>query len=132
MSGISNLDQLLTHMSPKLIDGDFVFISKPNSSYGSHSELESIAAVLEPEGLTLIIPQNKADQHNIPYDGVYKMITLEIHSSLEAVGLTAAFATKLTEHNISANVVAGFYHDHIFVQASAADRAIAALKELSQ
>lgn len=132
MSGIENLDQLLKHMSPNLKDGEFVFISQPNGRYGSHPELEPIAAVLEAEGLTLIIPQSKADQHNLPYDGVYKMITLEVHSSLEAVGLTAAFATKLTEHNISANVVAGFYHDHIFVQTSAADRAITALKELSQ
>ncbi|MEM9776200.1 MAG: ACT domain-containing protein [Chloroflexota bacterium] len=131
MSGVTNLSQLLAHMSPKLIDGDFVFISKPNSSYGSHIELEPVAAVLEPEGLTLIIPQNKADEHHISYEGIYKMITLEVHSSLEAVGLTAAFATKLAEHHISANVIAGFYHDHIFVQASAAARAIAALKELS-
>ncbi|MEM8863155.1 MAG: ACT domain-containing protein, partial [Chloroflexota bacterium] len=130
-SGIKNLDKLLKNMSPTLQEGVFVFISLTEGTIGSYDELNPIAAVVEPEGLTLVIPQDKADQHQISYDGVYKMITLEVHSSLEAVGLTAAFATKLAEHHISANVIAGFYHDHIFVQASAAARAIAALKELS-
>jgi len=60
------------------------------------------------------------------------MITLDIHSSLEAVGLTAAFATALGNEGISANVVAAYYHDHIFVPAVDAGRAVAALQALSQ
>ena len=60
-----------------------------------------------------------------------RQITLTIHSSLEAVGLTGAFATELARHGISANVVAGFYHDHIFVGAADADRAMAALTDLA-
>jgi len=61
-----------------------------------------------------------------------RQITLTVHSSLEAVGLTAAFATELTRHGISANVVAGYYHDHIFVGAGDAERAVAALQGLSE
>lgn len=60
-----------------------------------------------------------------------RQITLTVHSSLDAVGLTAAFATELTRHGISANVVAGYYHDHIFVAEKDAERAVAALEALS-
>jgi hypothetical protein len=129
MSGILNLNQLLKEMSPVLQDGRFVFCSFPGGRYGDHAHLIPIASIVESEGLTLVIPQEKADAFEIPYDGVYKAITLEVHSSLEAVGLTAAFATKLGEHNISANVIAGYFHDHIFVQAAKADQALLALGE---
>ncbi len=130
MSGITNLKQLLKKMSPELQDGEFIFASFQSSTYGDHAHLQPVAAVLESEGLTLVIPLEKAAEHGLAYDGIYKMITLQIHSSLEAVGLTAAFATKLGEHGISANVIAGFFHDHIFVQANKADAAVEALKEL--
>ncbi|WP_238326176.1 ACT domain-containing protein [Marinomonas sp. S3726] len=53
---------------------------------------------------------------------------MTVHSSLDAVGLTAAVATKLAEHDISANVIAAYYHDHIFVQKEKADAALQALK----
>jgi hypothetical protein len=59
------------------------------------------------------------------------MISLDVHSSLEAVGLTAAFATALGNEGISANVIAAYYHDHIFVPTADAERAVAALKALS-
>ena len=131
MSGILDLKQLLKDMSPVLQDGVFVFCTFPESRYGDHAHLEPVASVAEAEGLTLVIPHAKADQFEIAYEGVYKMITLEVHSSLEAVGLTAAFATKLGEHGISANVIAGYYHDHIFVQAAKAELAVKALREFN-
>ena len=66
---------------------------------------------------------------NINYESVYKLISLNVHSSLDAVGLTAAFSTKLAEKNISANVVAAYYHDHIFVPEEKAEQALAAISE---
>lgn len=131
MSGILDLTQLLKNMSPVLQGGLFVFCTFPESHYGDHAHLEPVVAAVEVEGLTLVIPQAKADQFQIAYEGLYKMITLEIHSSLEAVGLTAAFATKLGEHGISANVIAGYFHDHIFVQADKAELALKALSEFN-
>jgi len=131
MNGEKNLKNLLTTMSPNLIAGDFVFCSFENANYGDHADLKPIAAFSENEGLTLVIPKLKADEHGMKYESVFKCITLSVHSSLDAVGLTAAFSNKLTEHGISANVIAGYFHDHIFVQAEHAENAIAALNELA-
>ena len=132
MTGEQNLATLLTSLSPQLLDGEYVFCTFKRAQYGEYSELAPIAAVQEVEGLSLIIPKAMADANNIAYDTVFRGITLTVHSSLDAVGLTAAFATQLTQHGISANVIAGYYHDHIFVQSEHADRAMAALQELSQ
>ena len=131
MSGETNLEKLLASMSPTLNDGEYVFCCFEHACYGDHSEMEPIAAFSEGEGLTLVIPKSKADSLGLSYESAFKSITLTVHSSLEAVGLTAAFSSKLTEHNISANVIAGYYHDHIFVQTANAERALAALRELS-
>ena len=132
MTGEKDLHKLLQNMSPELIDGDFVFCSFRNARYGDHPGLQPIACVAESEGLTLVVPKDRADDHGIDYESVFRCISLKVHSSLDAVGLTADFATKLGEHGISANVIAGFYHDHIFVQSDLAEAAIAAIGELSR
>ena len=118
-------------MAPELIEGEFVFCSFDSARYGDHAELAPLASMPEQEGLTLVIPAAQADEHGITYDTAFRCITLQVHSSLEAVGLTAAFSDKLTEHGLSANVIAGFYHDHIFIQSDVADHALAALRELA-
>ena len=131
MSGEKNLDKLLNGMSPILLAEAYVFCSFEKANYGDHIDLEPIGAVMESEGLTLVIPKTKADEHGIGYKSAYRCITLNIHSSLDAVGLTAAVSTKLAENDISANVLAGYFHDHIFVQSELAEKAIAAINELS-
>ena len=75
---------------------------------------------------TLIVSVDAADKAQLAYESTFKQITLTVHSSLDAVGLTAAVSTKLTSHGISANVVAAYYHDHIFVQTEKADKALLA------
>ena len=130
MTGEIELKKLLATMSPALITGEFVFLTFENAGYGDHADLHPIAAFTEAEGLTLVIPKSEADSHALSYESVFKQITLRVHSSLDAVGLTAAFSQKLAEHGISANVIAGYFHDHIFVQIKDAQKAIAALSEL--
>lgn len=132
MPGEKNLDTLLALMSPNLIDGEYVFCNFKNAGYGSHSDLEPIASFMESEGLTLVIPKAKANERSLSYESVFKCITLSVHSSLDAVGLTAAFSQKLADDGISANVIAGYYHDHIFVQKEQAARAVEALKEFAR
>jgi len=132
MTGEYDLQKILTSLSPELSGGQFVFCSFPTARYGDFADLAPIAAINETEGLTLIIPKTVADKHNLGYESSFSCITLRIHSSLTAIGLTAAFSTSLAEQGISANVVSGYYHDHIFVQSEHAERAIEALESLSQ
>lgn len=114
------------------MDGEFVFCTFQNARYGDHEDLDPLAAIRESEGLTLIIPRSSADERGLGYESIFKGITLRVHSSLDAVGLTAAFSRKLAEHGISANVVAGYFHDHLFVQRELAERAIEALHALAR
>ena len=86
----------------------------------------------EAEGITVIIPRQKADAAALPYSVVCAWITLTVHSSLEAVGLTAAVSKTLTEENISCNVVAAYYHDHIFVPVKDVQRAMTALEKIGE
>ena len=123
---------MLATLEPHLHEEEFVFCTMENGRYGDHPELQPIASFMEAEGLTLVIPKHRADEHGVLYEAVFNCITLTVHSSLEAVGLTAVIATKLTEHNISANVIAAYYHDHVFVQNGRANAALAALHELVQ
>lgn len=129
MNGGTDLSSLLANLTPELVEGEFVFLTRP---YGSSedSNLEPIATFREREGLTLIVARSAAENAGESYAGVFRMITLQVHSSLEAIGLTAAVSTKLTEKKISANVIAAFHHDHVFVPVERAEDAIKALLEL--
>lgn len=105
MAGIKDLDILLSNIEPILDERDFVFCSFPSLDWEQISELAPIGIFHEKESITLIIDQEDAVNRNIDYQSVYKLITLNVHSSLDAVGLTAAFSTKLAEKNISAKVL---------------------------
>ena len=85
---------------------------------------EVIMFFRENEGHTIILKKELAKRLQLEYSFIASWITLTVHSSLEAVGLTAAFSAALTEENISCNVVAAFYHDHIFVDKRDAEKAI--------
>jgi hypothetical protein len=78
-----------------------------------------------------VLEKAKAQQAGLKFEGTFNQITLTVHSSLEAVGLTVAVSTKLASKGISANVIAAFYHDHIFVQSAKAESALLALQEFS-
>ncbi|MBB3288546.1 MULTISPECIES: ACT domain-containing protein [Rhizobium] len=131
MPGIIDLKQLLSEMKPNLAEGEFVYCSVPASTLADHLHLDPIGLFREKEGVTLILPLETARMAGFPAAPAMRMITLEVHSSLEAVGLTAAFATALGNEGVSANVVAAYYHDHIFVPAADADRAMTALLALA-
>jgi hypothetical protein len=113
------------------MEDEFVFCTVKDGRYGDYTELSPIATFCEAEGLTLVLPKYRADKAGFRYESVFKGITLTVHSSLDAVGLTAVVSSTLAEHGISANVIAAYYHDHIFVQSERADEALAALSEFS-
>jgi len=127
MAGEKNLESLLRCMSPVLSDGDYVFCTVRDSKYGDYAKTRPLASFTETEGLTLVILKDQAEQHGLSYEGVFRRITLGVHSSLEAVGLTAAVTGKLATNGIAANVIAAYFHDHIFVPAELAKPAIGIL-----
>jgi uncharacterized protein len=130
MSGARELSGLLSTLEPELSSAEMVFCTFGDFAIGERLHLCPVAVVLEVEGLTLIIPKAASEQHAIPFQGTFRAITLKVHSSLEAVGLTAAVAGRLTLHGISANVVAAYYHDHVFVPSAEAERAVQVLRDL--
>ena len=131
MAGEMDLNKLVATMSPQLRPELYVFCTVAGARYGDFAEADPIATFQEAEGLTLVLEQARADLLGLAYEGTFNCITLLVHSSLEAVGLTAVIATTLTQHNISANVIAGYYHDHVFVPSERAAEATAVLTQLT-
>jgi hypothetical protein len=130
MSGETDIDILLSGLTPVLQPQTYVFVSVLAVTPELLSRLQPKCMFYESEGVTLILTQDVADEHGFDYANTYRCITCHIYSSLEAVGMTAAVATALTEHNISANVIAAFHHDHIFVASADAHRAVDILAAL--
>ena len=129
MTGETNLSTLLKNMTPVLNEGDYVYCTVPAAN--SVDTANIIGLFKEKEGFTVILKKEVADQFRLEYTYIAAWITLTIHSSFAATGLTAAFATTLAKENISCNVVAAYYHDHVFVAKKDAERAMEALKNLS-
>jgi hypothetical protein len=73
-----------------------------------------------------------ARKSSLNTDQPMRCITLNVYSALDGVGLTAAVATVLGDADIPCNMVAAFHHDHVFVPADMAERALAVLVELQR
>lgn len=125
--GPRDLAALLREMRPERRPGRFVFVTVPAEMDG----VEAVASVWEDEGLSLVLDQAEADRRGLAYEFVAAKITLTVHSALDAVGLTAAVAAALADAGISCNVVAGHFHDHLFVPVERADEALSLLTALS-
>jgi len=129
MSGETDLAKLLRSMQPLLLEGDYVFCSvEPEYDWAA---LAPIGLFHESEGLTLILRQEQAEAAQIPYTAQFRMITLSVHSSLEAVGFLAAVASRLAAAGISVNPVSAYYHDHLFVPTVRAAEAMQILQDFT-
>lgn len=127
----TDLSVLLKNLNPVANSEDFVFTTLPADKLTSTLIKAAKGMFQESEGTTLILPVAIARQANLQFEGNYRCITCKVHSSLEAVGMTAAMTTALGKAGISANVVAAYYHDHIFVPAKKVELAIDVLTSLS-
>jgi uncharacterized protein len=129
VTGETDLVTLLREMSPELNEGEYVFCTLDVK--GNPINLEPLGWFHEREGVTVILSKEQADRLNLTYSFISAWITLNIHSSLEAIGLTAAISQALTRAGISCNIVAAYYHDHLFVPVGDANHALEILQNMT-
>ena len=130
MSGETDLGELLRGMSPALHRGEYTFESMTEDQAATLID-RAWMMCREDEGVTVIMPVDEPSSNDIADKPRFCRITLRVHSSLHAVGLTAAVSHVLADHQIPANMVAGFFHDHVFVPSDRANDAMTALASVT-
>lgn len=120
---------MISGMRPVLDDELYHFCSLPGRSHPVVAE--ALAVFQEDEGLSLILAERAARRLDLPTNMPMRRITLTVLSALDGVGLTAAVAGVLASEGIPCNMVAAYHHDHAFVPAQMAGRAMALLQELA-
>ena len=124
--GETNIQFLMEHINPHLSDEVYAIVSVQEDA----SSIPSFAKIREKEGITLILTCQEAHKRDIPYEQEWALITLDVFSSLQAVGFTAIISKALSDNGISVNMIAGFYHDHLLVPYSRKQEAYMILKNL--
>jgi hypothetical protein len=130
MSGEEDLAALLSSLAPVLDPELYTFATV------SDDELRKVGRPIglfrETEGISVICFKRTAETVGLIHEGEFRKISFSVHSALDAVGLTAHVSGALAAHEIPCNMVAAFYHDHLFVPAERADEALKILSGLSQ
>jgi uncharacterized protein len=129
MSAKLHTDTLIKSLKPSLHEGIYVFCTVKEIPAVDTDSI--ICLFRESEGITIILRKEVADKARLLYSYQAAWITLSVHTSLSTIGITAAFSRALAEKGISCNVVAGFYHDHLFVPKDKAAEAMKVLNRLS-
>ena len=129
-TGEKDLTKILQGLVPILNPGEYVFCSVKELPAADLREM--VALFREEEGWTLVLDRSLADRLDLSYEFIAAWITLTVHSSLKAIGLTAAFSGALGDRQISCNCIAAYHHDHIFVPVEDAVRAMEALRGLGR
>ncbi len=122
---------MLAGMAPVLRDGHFVFCTTDDARAALCRE-QAIGTFREEEGWSFLLPVEAAVRIGCDVSLPLRQITLQVFSALDGVGLTAAVAGALADAGIACNMVAAFRHDHVFVPAAAAARAMAILESLQR
>ncbi|MCQ0093886.1 ACT domain-containing protein [Roseovarius sp. M141] len=128
MAGGHDLKHLLSGMAPVLDDDIYVFVTLPERDVPPG--LCPRMTMQEGEGTTVIITRDAAMAAGLRYEFPCRMITLNVHSALDAIGFLAKVTTRLAGLGMGVNPVAGFYHDHLFVPLDRARDAMTALGEM--
>ena len=130
MTGERDLGALLRHMKPELRPGIFVFCTIPPDER-IPAAVNPLLTFREQEGTTLVIAREEAEAAGLRHAFASRLITLTVHSALDAVGFLAAITARLAEAGISVNAVSAFHHDHLFVPVDRADEAMTLLQGMS-
>jgi uncharacterized protein len=129
MSGEQDLKTLRSRMSPRLHGEPYVYCCATDGQVPAG--LQPVGTFREAEGLTLIVSRDQAKDAGLRYQFECALVTLEVHSSLEAVGFIASISEALAQERIPCNVVSAFFHDHLFVPFEQRDRVMQVLQELA-
>jgi len=123
---------MISGMTPTLRSEKYVFISTEDPTLVSSLSSQAISIFEEEEGKSLLIPVDLAKESGFSVAQPMSCITLNVYSSLDGVGLTAAVATALGENSIPCNMIAAFHHDHVFVPSEMSDQAMEVLTTLQK
>ncbi len=121
---------LIKNLKPVLHEGEYVFCQVQDMA--AYKDIPLVGSFREEEGITLIMDKKSADRLGLEYYYIGAWITLQVNSSLTSIGLTAAVSDVLAKNKITCNMIAGFHHDHVFVDHVKADLAIQVLRQLSR
>lgn len=122
---------MIAGMTPTLDTEIYIFCSLPLSGADQQIIVDALATFREAEGISLILPLERATSLCLPMtQPPMSRITLEVYSSLEGVGLTAAVSSALADKGIACNMVAALHHDHVFVPHDRANEAMDILRAL--
>ncbi len=130
MPGQMDLSEVLHTLQVSCDEVRYGFASVTEAAI-SRSE-QVLGTFREDEGLTVIATQEYFEREGIAHQGPFARLTIEVYTSLELVGLTALLAAELAEREIPANVIAAYFHDHIFVPYDVRAKALEAIMELKQ
>jgi hypothetical protein len=130
MTGEHDITTLLNNMQPLLHESPYVFCSVDAETY-ERLPFEPLATFFEAEGVSIILDEEEARDCDLAYDSIWACITLNVHSSLTAVGFLAVITSILAKAGISVNPVSAYYHDHLFVPWDSRTRALEVLRKMT-
>lgn len=129
MTGFRDLRFLLENIEPRHIPGEFVFCSIDTNTLRALRDTP-LLIFRETEGITVVILKDVALENGLTFDTTWGLLTLSVHSDLEAIGFLAAVSKVLADSGISVNVVSAYYHDHLFVPYSKIYEVLHILEEI--
>lgn len=132
MSGETDLQAMLATLTVSRRPGTFTFVTLADGASPPVPGSGVEAVMIEDEGTTVVTTVERAQAEGWPVEFEAAWLTLDVHSALEAVGLTAAVSAALTEREIPCNVLAAYHHDHLLVPVDRADDAVAAIEQVRQ
>jgi len=129
---VHNAQDMISGMTPVTKPGEFVFVSSTDPALVASLSPKAISIFQEDEGVSLLVPVELAELAGQKVDQPLCCITLNVYSSLDGVGLTAAASKALADNEIACNMIAAFNHDHVFVPSKLCDQAMEVLLSLQK
>ena len=125
-----DLQTLLKSIAPTLLEGSWAFATVAKGK-PIPAGLKPLATYEEVEGTTLLLDDKDLAKAGLPHAFFCRGISLNVNSSLYAVGFLAAVCAELAKAAMSINIVSAYHRDYIFVPSARAEEALMLLKKLA-